>query len=447
VFPPFRRALCGASILGASALALAGCGDGGTEVRTFPLTVRVQLPATYAQTAAAGAQVVLRNTERNTADTALADAAGAATFGRVVPGSYQLSASLALTAEQAFALAGQRTAVTLNAALPAQTLADGAAAVPVLTLGGARLGDLVIKEVSYTGSRTPSGGTYFSDQFVEVYNNSTDTLYLDSLHIADVYGVSGQINATDRPTPFNTDAQHVYLSSIWMVPGTGRQYPLAPGASAVIAQDGINHRGDPNGNPNSPVDLSAADFETFNQRDDGRDLDAPGVANLERRYFTGGFDWLLPVFGPGVVIFRTPNSDALERVAIPGATAGFAPRVKLPVGAVVDAFEALQNGNSATYKRVPAALDAGFVFASGTYTGQSARRKTAATVGSRRVLQDTNNSSDDFEVVATPTPRGFGGPALSRAAVAAAHRGAAGRVGTAPRTSVDVVTGAPLGAP
>jgi archaellum component FlaF (FlaF/FlaG flagellin family) len=83
---------------------------------------------------------------------------------------------------------------------------------------------------------------------------------------------------------------------------------------------------------------------------------------------------------------------------------------RVPNALVVDAFEALQNGNSGAYKRVPAALDAGFVFASGTYTSQSARRKVATTIGGRRVLQDTNNSSNDFDIITPPTPRGFGTP-------------------------------------
>jgi hypothetical protein len=77
---------------------------------------------------------------------------------------------------------------------------------------------------------------------------------------------------------------------------------------------------------------------------------------------------------------------------------------------VIDAFEALQNGTSGSFKRVPASLDGGFQFASGTYTSQSARRKVAATIGVRRVLQDSNNSTNDFTIITPPTPRSFGSP-------------------------------------
>jgi hypothetical protein len=128
---------------------------------------------------------------------------------------------------------------------------------------------------------------------------------------------------------------------------------------------------------------------------------------MDRVYFTGGFYWLVPVFGPGIVIFRASDFDSLEKVAIPGASASTPPRIKIPNALVIDAFEGLQNGGSGAYKRIPAALDAGFVFASGTYTGEGFRRKVARTIGTRRVLQDTNNSSNDFELVKPPVPRGF----------------------------------------
>jgi hypothetical protein len=387
---------------------LGACSDPSSpaEVATFALEVRVEYPPTYAQQGAEGARVILTSTERNTADTAVAGVGGLAAFTRVIPGSYTVSASRDISAVEAEQLTGQAESVTLNGIAPAQSFLERPTTPPVLRLSGSRLGDLVIKEVYYTGSKTPSGGNYFSDQFVEIYNNATDTVFLDGLLIGDAFGNSGQINPASLPTPYQDDQSSVHLSSIWRVPGTGTQHPLAPGASIIIAQDGINHRTDPNGNALSPVDLGTANWETFNARDDGRDLDAPAVPNLARIIHRGGFDWLITVFGPGVVIFRAPDVAALDTVLAPGSTATY--RTRVPNALVIDAFEALQNGASGPYKRLPAAIDAGFVFAGGTYTSQSARRKVARVVNGRRVLQDTNNSTNDFEIITPPTPRGFG---------------------------------------
>lgn len=269
---------------------------------------------------------------------------------------------------------------------------------------GPPVGNFVIEEVFYTGSPGAAADHYFSDQLIEIYNDSTGVLFADGLCIADVFGPSGEINEGQEPSPFQGDGEAVHVSSAWRVPGSGQDHPVAPGESLLIAQDGTNHQ------PDSVLDLSDADFETYNERDDGEDIDWPIVPNLERLHFTGGYDWLLPVFGPAVVIFRADDFEALERVDVPGASE-LGPRVRIPNALVIDAFEALLDASSAGYKRVPAALDRGFVYASGTYTGESARRRRVEGGGEegggerRPALADSGDSGADFEVIAAPAPR------------------------------------------
>lgn len=398
-----KKTLFSSFVLLVLGLAMSSCNK--DVVPTVLVNVKVLFPNNYSQPNAVGVKVTLTNKADGAAQTATTDANGTAAFTDVLPGTYDLAASKSLTAMEAQSLTGFAQALELNASRNGVVIMEIPSPLALeLRLAGSALGNLVIKEVYYTGSRTAAGGTYFSDQFVEIYNNSTDTIFVDGLCIADVYGAAGQINTTTRPTEFQADMANTYLSSVWRIPGKGKERPLLPGQSIIIAQDGVNHK-DPTLNPNSPVDLSKADWETFNERPDNRDADAPAVPNLERLYFTGGFDWLLPVFGPGVIIFRTPDFDKLEKTAIPGST--LAPRIKLPNAQIIDAFEAVQNGNSSNFKRVPTALDAGFFFADDTYNQQSARRKVAATIGSRRVLQDTNNSTNDFQKINAPTPKGF----------------------------------------
>lgn len=260
----------------------------------------------------------------------------------------------------------------------------------------------IIKQIYYTGSRTPSGGTYFSDQFVEIFNNTPDTLYADSLWIGDVYGVSGQINPSDVPTPFNRTQDSVFLNSVWMIPGSGRSHPVAPGKSIIIAQDGVNHQ-DSTLNPASPVNLAHADWEAYNERPDNRDADAPAVPNLVRFYFTGGFDWLWTVFGPGLVVFHVPDSTYLPLVPIPGSSA--AARRGLARGFIIDAFEGLKDNASGAFKRIPTAVFDGYLAASGTYTSEAFRRKSStSTVILGRVEYTNTASKDDWELVTPLTP-------------------------------------------
>ncbi|MCD8539730.1 MAG: DUF4876 domain-containing protein [Leadbetterella sp.] len=381
------------------------CSDDPDELLTSEVSIKVAFPDNYSTGPASGVTVTLTGVADGAVKTAVTAETGTALFSKILPGTYSVNVTKTLSEQEALTLTGIAESITLNAIENSLVVISGQDPVVELKLQGSAVGNLLIKEVYYTGSPTPGGGTYFSDQFIEIYNNSTETLYLDQLMIADAYGVAGLINPTNVPTPFNEDKDYTYVNTVWRIPGSGKEHPLEPGKSIIIAQDGVNHKNE-DLNPASPVDLSKADWETYNERPDNRDADAPDVPNLEKLYYNGGFDWNLPVFGPGLIIFKA-DFEALEQVAIPGASAATAPRIKVPNTVVIDAFEGLKDANSGSFKRIPVALDAGFVYADDTYNQQSFRRKTAKNINGRRVLQDTNNSTGDFEKLSKPTPKIF----------------------------------------
>lgn len=259
-------------------------------------------------------------------------------------------------------------------------------------LGPPTVGDLVIEEVFYAGSPGLVEHT-FNDQFIDVRNDSDGVIYLDGLLVGDAFGAAGEINPGQPTSPFRDDPDFVYLSNVFRIPGSGTDHPLLPGETVTLAHDGTNHQ------PDSVLDLSGADFEAFIESS-GKDDDWPTVPNLEVVHFTGGFDWLMPVFGPAVVIARVDDPATLERVPEPGFPDY--ELVALPIEAVVDGVECLMDGDSEDYKRLPPGVDATFVYVSDTYTGESVRRR----VGSDEVptLVDTGSSAADFEVLAVPEP-------------------------------------------
>lgn len=381
------------------------CKDDPEELLTSEVSVKVTFPDNYSTGPASGVSVTLTGIADGAVKTAVTTETGTAVFTNILPGAYSVSVTKTLSEQEALTLTGIGESISLNAVENSLVVVGGENAMVELKLQGSAVGSLLIKEVYYTGSKTPGGGTYFSDQFIEIYNNSTETIYLDQLMIADAYGVAGLINPTNVPTPFNEDKNNTYVNTVWRIPGSGKEHPLEPGKSIIIAQDGVNHKNE-DLNPASPVDLSKADWETYNERPDNRDADAPDVPNLEKLYYNGGFDWNLPVFGPGLIIFKA-DFTALEQVAIPGASAATPARIKVPNSVVIDAFEGLKDATSGSFKRIPVALDAGFVYADDTYNQQSFRRKTAKTINGRRVLQDSNNSTSDFEKLSKPTPGSF----------------------------------------
>ncbi|MBO9636405.1 MAG: DUF4876 domain-containing protein [Chitinophagaceae bacterium] len=349
--------------------------------------------------------VSLTITNKNTGEQfkIVSDANGRVVVPDMISGNYIVEAFKMVSAEEALELTGVNIPFPVNAT-KLVTIKNGMAEEEI-PVNGTNPQPLVFKEIYYTGSRTPANGTYFSDQFYEIYNNTDQIIYADSLCIANTGGNAGNV-PTARTWGFKPDQDYVYLQNVWMIPGNGTEHPIQPGQSIIIAQDGINHKTDPLGNSNSPVNLGlgVADWESYVPRADNRDLDAD-VPNLEAIYLGSvGFDWLTGVFGPGMVIFKHKEVKNLPLVTEPGNTST-AQYMQLPVKYVYDAVDCLANPTAISFKRIPNALDAGFKSCSGSYVSESLRRKVARTENGRRILQDLNNSSIDFETVKPPLVR------------------------------------------
>jgi hypothetical protein len=111
--------------------------------------------------------------------------------------------------------------------------------------------------------------------FLEVYNNSDTTVYLDGVTIANGHNYQGEApgsgHCADDATKF-IDPGAVWAWRFDWFPGQGRDYPLAAGRTAVIATDAIDHRLlFPNG-----LNLSNADFEFIGFSD----VDNPAIPNM-----------------------------------------------------------------------------------------------------------------------------------------------------------------------
>ena len=249
-------------------------------------------------------------------------------------------------------------------------------------------GNLLIEEVYYSGA-VPTAGIdrYYSDQFIEIENIADAPVMVGGLIIGDAPGLAGAINPGNSPGgPYVNDPDYVYLSTAWRIPGEPEDVLLEPGESLVIAQDAATH------NPYSPVSTLDADFETYVD-EFGEDFDDAIVPNLESLWYGAGYDWLVTVFGPTIIVLSM-NADDLEQAG------GEYDPVRAPVSAVVDTMEALMDGQSGDYKRLHASVDSGFIHVSGTYTGESVRR-VRDDFGQ---LVDTNDSGVDFEVSSMPDP-------------------------------------------
>ncbi len=240
------------------------------------------------------------------------------------------------------------------------------------------IGELLVSQL-YTTGAPPAGGTdhYYSDQFVELVNATDVPLDLSGVRLADVYGSAGEINVGMTPDSYrDSHPDEVVMSTVWRLPaGVG----LEPGEALIIAHDGTNHR------PFSDLDLSNAGFETYVEGSGG-DEDHPTVPNLEEVVYNGGYDWLMTVFGPSVVVLDADTP--LAEVSGP-----WGPLPTVPVGAVLDGVDTVMDADSGAFKRLPDSVDVGFAWADGPYTGTALHRHTHD-----GAWQDTDDASSDFEV-------------------------------------------------
>lgn len=427
---------------------LSSCDDDNEFIANIDHTITVNYNANYDGQAASGVAIELTNTEDNKVYDAQTDNTGSAALS-LTPGVYNITATKTFTPAEFLAFSGQNVTsnVVFNASLQNVTINGSSSATTLLEIVSGRIGDVIIKQIYYAGSDVVDGAL-FRDQFFEVHNNSNETIYLDGLCFAQLSGTSsvpstiedyhlsnGQYDwsksiGNTKGAAANTD--YSYSEEVIRIPGTGTTYPLESGKSAIIAATAVNHKapltvtdffGDPYTyeipNPDLTVDLSSAPFEAYfrpYQESVGNgwldsDVDNPSAANLEVVFKTaGGKDLILDPFGrDAYAIFYATDADiaSWSSLPLPNATAVDASTrlyLQIPNDVIVDGVE-LQNvdPSRAKPKRLSSAIDGGEIAGiKGGYTSEAVIRKVSTTVDDRTFYKDTNNSSEDFEVIAHP---------------------------------------------
>ncbi|NLN24180.1 MAG: carboxypeptidase regulatory-like domain-containing protein, partial [Bacteroidetes bacterium] len=143
----------------------------------IPITVKVTYPDYFSVNDAQGAEVSVMNTATKRTYTGVTNQAGEVVFENMIPGNYIVNASRAVSEEEAEQMTPFNQEIFLNG--NARDVLFYQTTSPLtIKLQGGQVGGLVFKQIYYTGSRTPLGGSYFSDQFFEIYNNSLDTIYV-----------------------------------------------------------------------------------------------------------------------------------------------------------------------------------------------------------------------------------------------------------------------------
>jgi len=432
---------------------MAGCKKRDLEPNIGSLNVTIQVKydksGQYFNLPMEDVEVRMENLWTGRENKAVANNNGLVEFNGASAGNYNIEAIVTIPRDLFNNLTGQSRDedVVLSGQLLNHTVNNQLNAPLELEIHVGRQGDLLIKQIYYAGSST-SNGASFRDQFLEIYNNSNDTIYADSLYVAQVMGVNsanpdlssgyyltsgsmvGQYDwskSIGMVDGSNANDDYIYAKSLYRIPGSGSTYPVAPGESIVLAQTAVNQQAPYSNNtggtiaikdPSLTIDLSQADFEVFLGPYLAiplvSDIDNPAVPDLEMLLYTGK-EWILDNLGrDGYAIFKTSEDVENEfkkypNPTIKSVTSTTALNYQIPAGLIIDAVEVQPTtAASRVAKRVLGKLDAGFTFVpGGSFSSESVIRKTAKTINGRKILMDTNNSTQDFDYFTKANPKAF----------------------------------------
>lgn len=277
----------------------------------------------------------------------------------------------------------------------------------------------VLAEIFFAGTETPEGKRYLGDKYFVVYNNSTDTLAADGLIL-----LEADLNSVQKYDLGDHDFRDRYFAvdAMYRIPGDGSTYRVAPGKALIIADNAMDHTA---ANANS-FDLSRADFEWYDVSSSAgaTDVDNPTVQNLDKLYCYTQTIWVphnqghksfaLARFPEGVTAEDYFATDSLyvkydyEVVTAAGTFSQSRKSYMIPNGWIVDMVN-MSPPETFQWLTSSDQLDAGYTYVAPTGSdvtrfGKAVRRKTKATLDGLRILQDTNNSTDDFlpAVIADP---------------------------------------------
>lgn len=394
----------------AAAFLSASCIDYTDASREISARVQLQMPAEFTQGSDfEGHTVVL--TSGATTLTATTDANGVAVFSGLHPDVYDISASWEITSSEYMALTGEQAVASgvvvsgnLNALVLSDALGDNVLLLPTTVVIKR---DIVISKIASSNSKDFNQITYPYGKYLELYNQSADTVDVSGLYIG--------LLDSDSPQPFTLDNLHelfadsvVIVKQIFQIP-TKKPCLMAPGTTLLLVNSAIDH----SKNSELEHDLTGADFESKGGNSHQNNPDVDTLVTVFSIYDKNQILNLVQGGPCGVVIFRTDDDiDLWPRTYPYGKTSGNFFKC-VPCRFILDGVDFIKNkatGIDVTTKHLYAGIDAGYTYVTDIkgYSGEVVYRRTAkVTADGRKILMDTNNSTNDFQLSTTIKPREY----------------------------------------
>ena len=388
-------------------LLLASCVDFDGATEAISVKYQVQMPEGF--TAADVANKTVTITSSSQTLQATTDANGIATFENIVPDVYDVSVAWKMTPDEYSQITGemvQNHKYTVAGSKSAELLSEDITTPLTIDMNISVDQSILISKIYSAGSKDSKNKNYLAGRYIELYNNSDETVDIAGLYLGLI-----ETNSTPAYT-LGLVPDTIFMKQIFRIP-TDKSYMVAPGQSIIITNSAIDHT--QTAMNAFEYNLLNADFEAKDQQ--GKTTNNPDVPALELIYtaYAAISNMNLSQGGPGgIVIFETEEDVVNWPLAYNyGKTSGNK-WMKLPAKYILDGVDVLKNtaqtGVDANLKRLYDYIDAGYAYinsASG-YNGEVMYRKVQSTTeDGRKILSDTNNSLSDFAISSEIAPREF----------------------------------------
>ena len=397
--------------------ALSSCVDYDDVARRVDIKVHLKNPAEFKEDAALD-NVEVKIKSNSMEKTAVTDENGIATFEGCMPDVYDISSYKELSREEFEEMTGTSGSSTdgylVTSSLNEQLFSEAQEEAPIEVASNISIMPaIVISKISSSGSKKPTGGNYMAGKYLELYNQLDQKVDISGLYIG-LLESTGNANRVYTLEELQKDpainGTKVVVKQVFRIP-TDQPFYLGGGESVLLCNSATDHS-DVN---ELERDLTGADFEAVGVNDNLEHN--PNVPKLVTAYTSSGGDATMNLVqgGPcGIIIFDTDEDiNTWEKTYGYGKTSGSLTYLLVPKSVIKDGVDFIKNtkdGPNLTTKRLYTDIDAGCtnINAISGYTGEVVYRRTLrVTPEGRKVLMDTNNSSNDFKVSTTIYPREY----------------------------------------
>lgn len=384
---------------------LSGCVDYNDEAKAISTTIQINAPVEFTSGGnLSGRTVTLTSNSGNTL-TAKTDDKGMAEFNQIIPDVYTISTSWDIDQAEYTVATGKAASEGYFATISGNSnnqliKSDDKISLNTNLVAGA---SLLISKMYYAGSKDNNNKNYGAGLFFEIYNQTNSDIDVSGLYI-------GLIETNSTPAYTLDNLKDVYKDTvvlckqIFRIPITS-SHMIAPGGTIILTNSAIDHTI----NGAHEFNLLNADYEAKDVTGKTVNNSATPALDLIFNNLTNFSKMNLLNSGPnGIIIFRTKENVADFKTTYPyGKTKGNLYSL-VPKKYVIDGVDILKysaTGVDLATKHMSEDIDGGYtnINAISGYNGEVIYRKTSTRRGTNghKILQDSNNSINDFQTSTT----------------------------------------------